>query len=108
MTETQKKVMLTKYFSSAWTWYKQFWKKKCRTDSVPNTKALKANHLAYIGGQNQLFSLNCVMITFSCEKRIIFHTSRKLAFKSNGFLKLAQWVVSLNIKLDIEKPKAKP
>ena len=48
------------------------------------------------------------MITFSCEKRIIFHTSRKLAFKSNGFLKLAQWVVSLNIKLDIEKPKAKP
>ena len=32
----------------------------------------------------------------------------KLAIKSNGFLKLAQWVVSLNINLDIGKTKAKP
>ena len=32
----------------------------------------------------------------------------KLAFKSNGFLKLAQWIVSSNIKVDIVKAKAKP
>ena len=32
----------------------------------------------------------------------------KLPFKRNDFLKLAQWVVLLNIKVDIEKAKAKP
>ena len=33
------------------------------------------------------------------------HSYLKLAF--NDFLKLAQWVVLLNIKIDIEKAKAK-
>ena len=36
---------------------------------------IKANYLAYIGGENQLFSLNCVITTLSCEKGMIFYAS---------------------------------
>ena len=38
---------------------------------------LKGNHLAYIGAWNQRLASNCVITTFSCEKSMIFLTSRK-------------------------------
>ena len=44
------------------------------------TEGIKDSHLAYIGASNQRHASDCVITTFSCEKHLIFLTSRKYVY----------------------------